>query len=286
MENHHAHCLICGSPEYGVLDKEFAHAYLVKCIACGFVFGSRIPSQQELQDHYALYPRDNSISPVTIKRYEELLDQFEPYRKTNRMLDVGCGDGHFLAVAKSKGWDVYGTEFTDDAVAVGSAKGIHMHKGTIQSWMDRGDFDVITSFEVLEHINDGVEHISKIKDLLRGGGLFYFTTPNFNALSRRVLGGRWKIIEYPEHLCYYTAGSMHRLLTQCGLKRLSVKTTGLAMQKFPVAANVPENRAVKEENLRVAIEENRFLQLVKSIVNRSVNALKIGDTLKGYYVKT
>jgi Fe2+ transport system protein FeoA len=116
------------------------------------VYGERIPSLQELNDHYGKYPRNTSISPLTIKRYEELLEQFEPYRRTNRLLDVGCGDGHFLEVAKRKGWTVYGTEYTSEAVNVGRAKGIEMHEGLIQSFTAAGEFDVITSFEVLEHV--------------------------------------------------------------------------------------------------------------------------------------
>lgn len=280
----HEHCLVCGSTDYGVLGRQYAHAYLVKCQDCGFVFGRRIPSEQELNEHYAKYPRGTSLSPVTTKRYEELLTQFEPFRKNNRLLDIGCGDGHFLAVAKSKGWEVYGTEFTDEAVQIGSAKGIQMHKGRIQSWNTAPEFDVVTSFEVLEHINDGRAHVSKITSLLRRGGLFYFTTPNFNSLSRRILGGEWKIIEYPEHLCYYTAETAYRLLTGAGLQRLNVLTTGIAFHRFPKGENASAFIA-RQEDLRNSIEENRLLKFVKSLINFSLNQVRAGDTLKGFYVK-
>ncbi len=280
----HEHCLVCGSTDYGVLDQQYAHAYLVQCQECRFVFGRRIPSEQELSEHYSRYPRDTALSPITVKRYEELLEQFEPFRKNNRILDIGCGDGHFLAVAKSKGWEVYGTEFTDEAVQIGTAKGIHVHNGRIQSWSDSGNFDVITSFEVLEHINDGQEHVSKINSLLRRGGLFYFTTPNFNSLSRRVLGGKWKIIEYPEHLCYYTADSAYRLLTASGMQRLNVLTTGVAFHRFPKEGNTSAFIA-KQEELRGSIEESRVLAFVKTLINFALNQLRAGDTLKGFYVK-
>jgi len=70
------------------------------------------------------------------------------------------------------------------------------------------------------------------------------------------------------------------------LKRLTLITTGLAFRKSVAADSKPSSHAGSEENLRVAVEKNKVLQLVKSLVNRSVNALKIGDTLKGYYVKT
>lgn len=279
----HGHCLVCGSTEYGVLGKQYAHAYLVKCSACGLVFCSRIPSDEELHDHYTKYPRNTAISPLTISRYEQLLDQFEPYRRTNRLLDIGCGDGHFLAVARSKGWEVFGTEFTSEAVEVCCSKGIQMHKGIIQSWNDRGDFDVITSFEVLEHITDGREHAKKIHELLRTGGLFYFTTPNFNSLSRRVLRGKWKIIEYPEHLCYYTAQTIHRLLADAGLKKLRIDTTGITLRRFP---DEKRHYAQSEEQLRSSIEGNAFLRSAKGFVNWWLSALRLGDTLKGYYVKS
>lgn len=280
--NTHANCPVCGSTEFSSLDKQYAHAYLVQCKKCGLVFGSRIPSQQELNEHYAKYPRNQEISPLTIKRYEELLKQFEPYRRSNRLLDIGCGDGHFLAVAKSKGWNVSGTEYTADAVELCRSKGIDMQQGIIQSWQGEGNFDVITSFEVLEHITDGREHAKKIHELLRPGGMFYFTTPNFDSFSRRWLGGKWKIIEYPEHLCYYTAKTIDRLLVDAGLKRLEILTTGITLRQFPTTQS---NYAQQEESLRNSIEKKSSLRFAKNFLNWWLNVFRMGDTLKGYFVR-
>lgn len=278
----HAHCPLCASAAIGVLDKQYSHAYLVKCQECSLVFGERIPTQQELSDHYGKYPRNTSISPLTIKRYEELLEQFEPYRRTNKLLDVGCGDGHFLEVAKRKGWEVYGTEYTEDAVKAGLSKGIKMHQGLIQSFRLANEFDVVTSFEVLEHITDGPDHCRTISNLMRAGGLFYFTTPNFDAFSRRWLGGDWKIIEYPEHLTYYTARTAHRLLSDAGLQRLNIISTGITLRRFPRGEN---HYAASEEQLRNSIESRGILRFAKRFINFWLTALNSGDSLKGYYVK-
>jgi SAM-dependent methyltransferase len=282
MTRHHEHCLVCGHAGYGVMGKEFAHAYLVQCENCGMVFSSRIPSPEELAAHYSGYPRNTRLSPLTLQRYEELLDQFEAYRKTNRLLDVGCGDGHFLAVAKARNWEVYGTEYTDEAVAVCEAKGIGMHKGIIQDRKGVQEFDVITSFEVLEHITDGREHAATIHELLRNGGLFYFTTPNFNSLSRRYLGGRWKMIEYPEHLSYYTASTITRLLNDAGFKKLQLNTTGISMRRTGNTGTIPAGR---EEELRTSIEERSSLRVAKHVINWWLSVLRLGDTLKGFFVK-
>lgn len=278
----HTHCPLCNGADIAVLPKEYAHAYLVQCQNCSLVFGQRIPTAEELTAHYGTYPRNTSISPLTIKRYEELLEQFEPYRRTGRMLDIGCGDGHFLEVAKRKGWEVYGTEYGEDAVRPAQAKGVHMHNGLIQSFQLASDFDVITSFEVLEHITDGKEHAPVIHRLLRNGGLFYFTTPNFNAMSRRWLGGKWKIIEYPEHLTYYTAQTIHRLLTGAGLKRVQILSTGITLRTFP---DDQKHYAASEEQLRNSIESSGSLRFVKRFINFWLTALNLGDSLKGYYVK-
>ena len=279
----HQHCPLCHSAELGALNEQYAHAFLVRCQHCGLVFCQRIPTQQELVDHYSKYPRNTSISPLTIKRYEELLLQFEPYRRTGKILDIGCGDGHFLEVAKRKGWDVYGTEFNREAVEVGEQKGIKMHEGLIQQFSLANEFDVITSFEVLEHITDGNEHVAKIQSLLRKGGLFYFTTPNFNAFSRRLLGGKWKIIEYPEHLTYYTVQTVTRLLVQNGLKRLNILTTGITFRQFP---NGETHYAASEEQLRNSIESKGYLRVLKNFVNYWLSVFNLGDSLKGYFVKS
>jgi 2-polyprenyl-3-methyl-5-hydroxy-6-metoxy-1,4-benzoquinol methylase len=284
MTNLHTSCLLCQSKALDPLPEEYAHAYLVQCKSCGLVFGSRIPTQEELQAHYAQYPRNTSISPVTVKRYEELLEKMEPWRKTNKILDVGCGDGHFLEAAKRKGWDVYGTEFTDEAIASCRAKGINMFKGSIQSY-NENNFDVITSFEVLEHINDGREHVRKIHSLLRAGGLFYFTTPNFSSLSRKKLGGKWNVIEYPEHLTYYTTSTITRLLTEAGFKKRSMRTTGFSPQRFNLSKGTATRPGNSDESLRLAIEEKAHLRLAKNIANGLLNLFRAGDTLKGFFTK-
>jgi len=249
------------------------------------VFGQRIPAEEELSTHYSGYKRNNSISPITVKRYEELLDEFEPFRKSNRILDIGCGDGHFLAVAKARGWEVFGTEFTDEAVSAGKNKGITIYKGRIQDYAGPSEFDIITSFEVLEHINDCNEHAQHIFELLRKGGQFYFTTPNFNSLSRRLLGANWKMIEYPEHLSYYTVKSIDSILKRAGLLKGKFKTTGFAMQKFHSTDEQMDGKAGRNEELRATIEKKPLLQFVKLSINAALSAFRLGDTLKGYYQK-
>ena len=168
----HTECLISGSTNLKKLNG-YEEANLVKSKPLGFVFSKSIPTTEELVKHYEKYSRQDYLSPVTIKRYDELLEMFEKYRKTNRILDVGCGVGYFLQHAAKKGWQVYGTEFTDAAIESCREKGIIMNQGALSvEWFEKESFDIITSFEVLEHINNPRPEVAGFYSLLRRGGCF------------------------------------------------------------------------------------------------------------------
>ena len=93
-------------------------------------------------------------------------------------MDVGCGIGYFFDVAKSRGWEVYGTEYTDSAVTICEGKGITMNAGALNPQnYEAESFDVITSFEVIEHINTPKEEMARIFSLLRKGAIFTSLRP-------------------------------------------------------------------------------------------------------------
>ena len=117
----HTNCLICNSSKLVSL-KNYERSYLVECRNCHFVFSEKICSPKTLIEHYTNYPREHYISPITIANYNKLLDKFEKYRKTNNLLDVGCGSGYFLVEAQKRGWHVFGTEYTDEAVKICQTK--------------------------------------------------------------------------------------------------------------------------------------------------------------------
>ncbi|MBX7052577.1 MAG: class I SAM-dependent methyltransferase [Flavobacteriales bacterium] len=256
---------------------------------CRFVFCEKIPTADELQAYYSHYGLNQYLSPITVKRYHEWLDEFEQYRNTGNLLDIGCANGLFLTEAKKRGWKVYGTEYADAQIKNGEARGIVMKQGPLDDQtFTHVSFDVITSIEVIEHINNPLDEIRHIHRMLRQGGLFFCTTPNFNALSRYYLGDAYNIISYPEHLSYYTPKTMHRLLGKL-FHRKKVTTTGISITRFHQSTGKKKQAVVSatsdDELLRQKIEAKGYLQWAKKILNGLLNITGLGYSLKVWYVK-
>ncbi len=287
--NKHTSCLICGDTGIHPLSK-YDRVPLFKCSNCSFVFCQNIPTSQELQSYYSNYGLSQYLSPITVNRYHEWLDEFEQYKRTGNLLDVGCASGLFLQEAKKRGWKVYGSEYGDEQVAHCRSLGITMHQGPLTEQAFQGvEFDVITSIEVIEHINNPVQEMQLIHAKLRAGGLFYCTTPNFNALSRFYLRDKYNIISYPEHLSYYTPGTLSKLMHSTGFKKRKVTTSGISITRFNLSTGRKQQQVVSstsdDEKLRRKIEARWHLKLAKKILNFLFAISGTGYSLKGWFVK-
>ena len=293
MDNNlHGNCLICNSSDIKELTK-YSNNFLVKYRKCDLVFCEPIPSQQELNEYYKIYAYENNYySPITKQRYIEILNSFEPYKKNNRILDVGCGNGFFLEVAREKGWDVFGTEFSEKAIGILKDKNIPSFKGELNTEdFEKGFFDIITSFEVMEHINNPQEEIRKFNYLLRKEGGLYITTPNFNSVSRNLLKQKWNIINFPEHLIYYTVKTLKKLLINNGFEKKYSLTTGFSISRYKQSKSTKEIRTETtknniDENLREKLEKKALMFYFVKIINILLSFFNKGDTIKAFYIKT
>lgn len=271
----------------------YKEARLLKCQTCGFVFSQRNPTEKELSDYYAKYSYSDNyyLSPLTSLRYERLLDEFALYKKNNRILDIGCGNGQFLEVAKKKGWEIWGTEYSKEAVLQAQKKGLNVLHGRLDEVLDDlPKFDVITSFEVIEHIINPESEIDLMKNILGPGGVVYITTPNFNSVLRYLLKQRYDVITYPEHLSYFTRKTLNYLMKEKGFDVKRIETTGFSLSRLKSGFNKsksenPFTPVSTDEVLRNYLESNKILQYVKSITNKIFTISGTGLSLKGLFVK-
>jgi SAM-dependent methyltransferase len=248
-------------------------------------FAGRVPTDAELEAYYADYGHAWEDSPITRRRYDELLASFAAHRSTNRLLDVGCGAGYFLEAAQTRGWEAHGTELSERAMEITAAKGLRVASAT-EDPFEPGSFDVITAFEVVEHVRDPGAEAAALARWLRPGGLLYVTTPNFNAASRRILRDRWSVIAYPEHLSYFTPDTLRTWLGRVGLQPVAVTSTGVSLARLRSGLTTCDASPAPagDQRLQVAIEGSVALRAAKRAANATLGLFGAGDTLKARFV--
>jgi 2-polyprenyl-3-methyl-5-hydroxy-6-metoxy-1,4-benzoquinol methylase len=231
-----------------------------------------------------------AFSSITESRFHSLMDSFQPYRETGRILDVGCGAGHLLKVAMDCGWRAYGTEIAAGAFDQLARLGVDAFRGELQSarYTD-AFFDVVYCSEVIEHLLDPVSFLEESARILRPGGLLYLTTPNFNSLSRRLVGFEWRVFG-KEHVCYFTPASLSRAVRRAGFMKVRIRTRNIDPNELkrvlaarfsgnPTGSSANGFDAKGNEELRIKLQQRPALRIAKNSVNLILGMTGTGDTI-------
>jgi SAM-dependent methyltransferase len=135
----------------------------------------------------------------------------------SRLLDIGCGNGDFLARMRALSWEVHGVEPDPAAAAAARAAGLDVATGTLAdvTWPD-GSFDAVTMSSVIEHLHDPGAALASAFRLLAPGGMLHLVTPNGDALGAERFGTHWRGLEAPRHLVLFNRRSLTKLLVACG----------------------------------------------------------------------
>ena len=165
-----------------------------------------------------------------------------------------------------------------------------MQKGVLTlSNYDLESFDIITSFEVIEHINNPREELNNFHKLLRKGGITYVTTPNFNSILRYRLKSAYNVICYPEHLSYYTPKTLSKVFNKSRFKTNKIITTGFSFTRLKTSkgrSNQPIiSKQSDDEKIRNLAESNKLVGALKVTINQLLTFFGLGDNLKGWFVK-
>jgi 2-polyprenyl-3-methyl-5-hydroxy-6-metoxy-1,4-benzoquinol methylase len=134
-----------------------------------------------------------------------------------KLLDIGAATGFFMSIAKKRSFRVVGVELSDFAARKGRENGLDIVTGDLLNTNFEGEsFDVITMFDVLEHVPDPKKLIQEVSRVLRPGGLIIINTPDAESLWARVLGKRWQLIMPPEHINYFSPKNLSKYLEDVG----------------------------------------------------------------------
>jgi len=154
-----------------------------------------------------------------------------------RLLDLGCGDGRFLALMRDAGWDVTGID--PDPTAARRAQenfGIPVIVGSLEdAGFPNESFDAVTLSHVIEHVHDPVALLSECRRVLKPEGRAVIVTPNIRSLGHRKFGGVWRGLEPPRHLYLFSSETLRICCDRAGLRvqtlRTSARVAGLIWQE-------------------------------------------------------
>jgi SAM-dependent methyltransferase len=172
-----------------------------------------------------------------LPRYRDMADEHVRHlplpEGRPRILDVGCGEGEFLAEMRSLGWSVEGIDPSAEAVAVAQAQGVPATNGTLsEASLEPAAFDAITFRLVFEHLRDPVAAVAECRRALRPQGVLWIATPSLDSDAHRLFGRDWIHLEPPRHAVIYTASALTRLLTEAGFEVVSVRPSRQARWSF------------------------------------------------------
>jgi SAM-dependent methyltransferase len=167
-----------------------------------------------------------------------------------RLLDVGAYCGYFVDVAREGGYEAEGLELSSWAAERARALGLAVHTESLAARLASGaTYDVVTMFDVIEHMADPRTELADVFRLLPPGGRLYLSTIDADSLFARVLGRHWPWL-MDMHLYYFTRQTITMLLNQAGFEiqgiglYTHVVSAGYLLQK--AAATFPgAERAVR-----------------------------------------
>ncbi len=138
-----------------------------------------------------------------------------------RALDVGCGDGDFLAHLRRRGWQVVGLELSAAAAGRARERGVEVREEELEAaGFAPGSFDLVTLWHVLEHLPDPRRALEEARRVLRPGGLLVLEVPNISSPTFRLCGERWFPLDVPRHLQHFDPRSLERILALSGFEPL------------------------------------------------------------------
>lgn len=231
-------CNLCGSDEQKLLWKGQDWAFgnstqftMVRCMKCGLIFLNPRPAPDEMESYY---PKDYEPYRRTVRSLHsqlvKIIHRFKlrprvriikQFRKTGRLLDVGCAAGEFIhELRRTSNWKVQGVEVNARMARIARRQlDLDVFCGRLsEAKFQNSSFDVVTMWDVLEHLYNPLATLVEVQRILKPGGLFIGSVPNGESLDARIFGRYWAGLDFPRHLYVFSSSTLTSLLKKARLE--------------------------------------------------------------------
>jgi SAM-dependent methyltransferase len=214
-----------------------------ECENCAVQFIYPIPSPEELNQFYDQLYQGGGIERTKLlsdpsawrsywRRQWKIIRSLIDNKVSGRVLDIGCGGGHFLDNA-GPGWEKYGIELSEEARKVAASKGIKAFATLEDAIFPDEFFDVVTMFAVIEHLPNPKEVVKELTKVLKPRGLFVIMTGDVRSLKAKMKGKKWHMYRPPEHLYFFCARSLDFLMDSVGFRKVKILYTDGGITHVP-----------------------------------------------------
>jgi 2-polyprenyl-3-methyl-5-hydroxy-6-metoxy-1,4-benzoquinol methylase len=163
--------------------------------------------------------------PMKIRHFEDRLADFGSRVAPGRLLDVGCSCGYFMEVAAARGFDAHGVEFSANAIAAARPDiQARIHEGSLDTLPDSAPFDVVSAFDLIEHVPDPRGFLRGCAKRLRPGGVLLISTPDTGHFLRHLMRSRWPMLQPMQHLHLFSRQALEQALRSEGFDEVRVDT--------------------------------------------------------------
>ena len=243
---------------------------IVRCARCGLLMTSPRDDETTLGRIYSELT-DRSGEHEDAARRRNRVDELALVKRyalpPGRLLDVGCSAGLFVCAAQKAGWEATGVDPSAWAVARGLERcpGVRFRAGLLSEVdFPAGSFEVVTLWNVLEHLPRPAETLDRIRSWLSRDGWLFLSLPNADSRVARLMGKRWVLL-LREHLWYFSPATMATLLSRSGFvladarpKRLSSSVAhmvGRLAQSGKAAGRLSRIGALRRLTVRLSVGE-------------------------------
>ena len=234
-------CPVCLDAALMATSEVLPEGPLLKCASCGQFLSSCTSAQHDA----ALWKWDvaGGTEPgarsaaryrkVSERRLTTSIKLLHTGSPSPHLLDVGCSSGSLLTVASNIGLSVSGVEPAALAAETAQKNGFNVYAGYLhQAAYPSDHFDIVTLFEIVEHLSDPASLIAECRRVLKPGGILAINTPNAASWTAKFMGARWEgfsLTGLGGHASFFTPGSMRSLAR---VSRLQIAKTETRNVRF------------------------------------------------------
>lgn len=192
-----------------------------------------------------------------------------------RLLDVGCGNGKFVAQMQSVGWEAVGIDPDPVSSAQAAAAGLNVRSGSIETLPGIADnfFDAVSLHHVIEHLHSPLETLRRCYEVLKPGGRIVIATPNFSSFGHNQFGPDWFALSPPMHLVMFTPNSLRRALEAAGFEPESECRTRIgAKEMFQRSQQIARRSDPMRMTPRLSLADRIRIRLMARRADRATRA--------------